>query len=300
MHTPSETAAISSRRAEANRANAQKSTGPKSEAGRRRSSRNATRHGMLAEVATLLAQPNQELAAFLHKYAADFRPSSIHEEMLVQELAVAHWRLRQSARIEAGLQSFQMHETYNALLKPPISVGWDDTPVADVCGMVPQANGPEEPEAEAHALAQAGEDIRTIVMGAAWAHNPAAFALVLRYQSQARRDYFRALKQLEMVRTGRVGYLPEKPLSGLSKPIESEPETAQNETKPTVDAPKAAAATAGNETNPTVAGFSRESADSGPAHISSPEETNEIPSVTDVHRESPGLPTLRPLNQPAH
>ncbi|MCW5983319.1 MAG: hypothetical protein KIT09_34830 [Bryobacteraceae bacterium] len=69
---------VSPRKLEANRANALKSTGPVSEAGKLRSSRNAKRHAALASAATLLA-----------RYVADFRPSSVHEETLVQEIAAS-------------------------------------------------------------------------------------------------------------------------------------------------------------------------------------------------------------------
>ena len=66
-----------------------------------------------------------------------------------------------------------------------------------------EADEPEDPR-----LAEAGEDTRKAAMGAALADNPAAFALVMRYQNQANRDYFRAMKHLELLRRGKAGYLP--------------------------------------------------------------------------------------------
>ena len=191
METQSET---NSRRAEANRQNAQKSTGPTTQAGKARSSRNSTRHALLARAATLMAQPNHELESILARFNADLRPSSIQEEVLVQQMAVAAWRIRQSARIEVGLMSVQMQDTYDHLLSPPISVEWKPSVVEE---------DPETPE-----LSESGEATRNAAMGAAWASNPAAFALLVRYHNQATRDFFRAMKHLELLRTGKAGYLP--------------------------------------------------------------------------------------------
>jgi hypothetical protein len=242
MHTQPE---AGSRRAEINRQNAQKSTGPRTQAGKARSSRNSTRHALLAKAATLMAQPNQELETILARFNADLRPSSIHEEVLVQQMAVAAWRLRQSARIEVGLQSVQMQDTYDHLLNTGKPIQWN---FADVTGFVPQPAEPEEPETPE--LADAGEDTHTAAMGAAWAANPAAFALLLRYHNQATRDYFRAMKHLELLRTGQAGYLPDELPPAKAKPIEPEPEPLENETKPTVEAAKAATASAASEMKP--------------------------------------------------
>ena len=70
-------------------------------------------------------------------------------------------------------------------------------------------------------------------MGAAWLNNSKLFALLLRYQNSARRDYFRALKQLEQVRTGKAGYLPEKTHPQTSKPAAAETKSTTSETNPT-------------------------------------------------------------------
>ena len=114
----------SSKRAEANRENAQKSTGPRTQAGKARSSRNSTRHALLAKAATLMAQPNQELEGILARFNADLRPSFIHEEVLVEQMAIAAWRIRQGTRIEVGLLSFQMQETYQRLLTSGNPMEW--------------------------------------------------------------------------------------------------------------------------------------------------------------------------------
>ncbi|MCW5978158.1 MAG: hypothetical protein KIT09_08770 [Bryobacteraceae bacterium] len=65
--------------------------------------------------------------------------------------------------------------------------------------------------------------MQELMAGLAWANNPQAFSLLVRYQAQSRRDYYRALKELERVRTGQAGYLPqEPPPSQLGRPVEPE------------------------------------------------------------------------------
>jgi hypothetical protein len=269
-----------SRRAEINRQNAQKSTGPRTQAGKARSSRNSTRHALLAKAATLMAQPNQELESILARFNADLRPSSIHEEVLVQQMAVAAWRLRQSARIEVGLQSVQMQDTYDHLLNAGKPIQWN-FPIAGPDGLPRQPAEPEEPETPE--LAEAGEDTRTAAMGAAWAANPAAFALLLRYHNQATRDYFRAMKHLELLRTGQAGYLPDELPPAMAKPIEPDPAPLENETKPAVAAAKTAAASATSETNPNVPAFATKSNN---PHASFAQGTNNIIRIYD---ESSGI-----------
>jgi hypothetical protein len=66
--------------------------GPKTPEGKRRSSLNATRHGLTAEAIVL---PNENQAAFqelLDDYVEDFKPATRVEMDLVHELAITRWR----------------------------------------------------------------------------------------------------------------------------------------------------------------------------------------------------------------
>lgn len=87
---------------EANRRNSQRSTGPRTEAGKARSRRNALRHGLAAR--TLIVAPGEDEADFA-AFAADLRqdlaPDGAVEEALAQRIILCAWRLERIARIEA-------------------------------------------------------------------------------------------------------------------------------------------------------------------------------------------------------
>jgi hypothetical protein len=91
----------------ANRRNAAKSTGPKTEQGKQRSRRNALRHGLTAETVIGSLEDAQDYKAFEEAIASDFDAQSAVERELVLRLAGLLWRLRRTTRIEAGLFEIQ-------------------------------------------------------------------------------------------------------------------------------------------------------------------------------------------------
>ena len=88
---------------EANRRNAQKSTGPKTDEGKAASSRNALKHGLTAQQLILFDETAEDFAAFLAELRQDHAPADATEAVLVERIAVAHWRLRRVWRAEAAL-----------------------------------------------------------------------------------------------------------------------------------------------------------------------------------------------------
>ncbi len=88
---------------EANRRNAKKSTGPRSAAGKAKSSRNAVKHGLLAGRIVLADHKDEEPQQFgllLDGLRDDYQPQSTIETMLVESLAASFWRLRRAYRFE--------------------------------------------------------------------------------------------------------------------------------------------------------------------------------------------------------
>jgi hypothetical protein len=92
-------------RASINRANSQHSTGPRSAAGKQRSSLNATTHGLTSQSPVLASE---DLAAYqLHcrQFLDEYQPATPTENQLTQEIADTAWRLNRIPLLESALLS---------------------------------------------------------------------------------------------------------------------------------------------------------------------------------------------------
>jgi len=107
LEVPAGRTSISSKKSEANRRNAQLSTGPRTEAGKRQSRRNAVKHGILASALLITkglgAEDPAEFEDLLSGLHRDLAPVGALEEMLVEKIAVCWWRQKRTLRCEAGL-----------------------------------------------------------------------------------------------------------------------------------------------------------------------------------------------------
>jgi hypothetical protein len=92
------------RRIDASRANGAKSRGPITAEGKLNSSRNATRHGLLARTVVLDGEDVEAFTQLLQALTEQFNPSGPVENALIETMAVARWReMRLWAMEKAGL-----------------------------------------------------------------------------------------------------------------------------------------------------------------------------------------------------
>ena len=98
------------RQLEANRRNARLSTGPVTEEGKKRSRRNAVRHGLTAETVIDALEDAEDYAAFEMAITADFDAQPAVARELVLRLASLLWRLRRATAIETGLFEIQARQ----------------------------------------------------------------------------------------------------------------------------------------------------------------------------------------------
>ncbi len=97
-------------RAAINRENALKSTGPRTEAGKQKSSLNALRHGLTSQIVIM---PNEDLEAyhrFTESFHNDHKPSGALETQIVQSIADDYWRLNRAKNMEGHLFALFIHE----------------------------------------------------------------------------------------------------------------------------------------------------------------------------------------------
>jgi hypothetical protein len=98
----------SERKRIANYQNAQKSTGPRTEKGKRTSSQNALTHGLLGHAAVLPGEDESFLDELRWQFTADLAPVGALETMWVDIIVTTLWKLRRINRLEQGI--FVHHE----------------------------------------------------------------------------------------------------------------------------------------------------------------------------------------------
>src|SRR5437879_2918671 len=84
---------------EANRRNAQKSTGPKTPEGKAAVSMNALRHGLRARTVVLPGENREEFNQLCDDLEVEWHPQSRTEQFYVEQMAVSQWKL---TRMEVG------------------------------------------------------------------------------------------------------------------------------------------------------------------------------------------------------
>ena len=88
---------------EANRLNAQRSTGPRSAEGKASSRFNAFKHGADARSRIIPGEDEDDLLNTTREYYEEFRPEGVVETELVDTLVSSHWEKRRIARLEAAV-----------------------------------------------------------------------------------------------------------------------------------------------------------------------------------------------------
>ena len=103
----------SSAQIDANRANAQLSTGPVTPDGKARVSRNALKHGLTSQRLVVRPDEEEEFAALRDSLAAEIEPETALEAVAFDELLHAAWNLRRFRRLEAEASQGTLEDLKN-------------------------------------------------------------------------------------------------------------------------------------------------------------------------------------------
>jgi len=93
---------------QASRANGAKSRGPVGFQGKRTSSRNSLRHGMLARTVVLEGESKDRFNELCKSLTDELEPRTAIENLLVQKMAVAHWRQMRFWNIEKAAMDHEV------------------------------------------------------------------------------------------------------------------------------------------------------------------------------------------------
>ncbi|HUB78484.1 MAG TPA: hypothetical protein VMB03_06800 [Bryobacteraceae bacterium] len=192
----------SPRQIAANRANAAKSTGPRTEEGKQRSAQNARKHGFASsKYAVVRFEELDALTRLRDDAVAAYQPVNSQELFAVERIALAQLSLLRCAALEAGLLCDAMNEAYTPGNFPVKAL--NDEVIRDI--------GATRAQNRTLGLAVGFE--RVVRKSDAW-------KLFLRYQAQSERLYRRAIEEFERLKALRPE-LPNEPISAL------EPENVQ-------------------------------------------------------------------------
>jgi hypothetical protein len=117
------------RQLEANRLNALRSTGPRTEAGKSRSRLNAVRHGVTAETVIPNLEDAEDYKTFEATVIADYVAETAVARELVLRLASLLWRLRRATAIETQLFAIEGDPSLGGNIEP-IEVASSDVDLA--------------------------------------------------------------------------------------------------------------------------------------------------------------------------
>jgi len=112
-------------RAEANRINAQRSSGPRTELGKSRSKMNALKHGLSAKKIVIGDEDPKEFEALRAALERDWQPETAFESELVDQLAGLFWRMRRVPAIEAAIVKAREEKAYSDVYSEVEKNTWD-------------------------------------------------------------------------------------------------------------------------------------------------------------------------------
>jgi len=119
---------------QANRLNAQRSTGPRTPEGKAAAARNAVKHGLLAGQVVIHGEDPAEFDLYRAGMLAELAPVGAVEEMLAERAVSLAWRLRRAERLQSAVFATVYRENaHDVVLWPkhglPIQPGPDEDEV---------------------------------------------------------------------------------------------------------------------------------------------------------------------------
>ena len=196
----------SDKQIEANRRNALKSTGPKTPEGKDAVRLNANKHGLRSQEVLLPGEDEEALKELDENLRAELQPVGEMENLLVDGIVAAHWRLRRLRRVEAGIFTWQLYGELTERAKQEAQTyEWS---LLDSLGSTDEITDKQKHE-EALAKAQemkAKQDAETATLGRTFmrdADQANAFSKLSRYETAIWRSLYKALHELQRLQATR-------------------------------------------------------------------------------------------------
>jgi hypothetical protein len=197
----------------ANRANAAKSTGPRTPEGKARSARNSRSHGFTASTfAVVRLEDLNEVAHLKADLTAVYQPVNSQELFALERMALTQQAMLRAARLESGLFTTCLDAALDGEGHPFVPMS------PDLAGNGDLSLDIEITRAQNRNYALADGFQRMVRQANGW-------SLFLRYQAQAERHYRRAVEEFDRLKALRAE-LPNEPI------LEVQPEEKETNCAP--------------------------------------------------------------------
>ena len=196
----------SERQKTANQANARHSTGPKTRKGKAVVRLNALRHGVLARDVVLPGEDADVFEDLWNRVRADLPPVGPIEELLVDRIVNAMWRLRRLARAETALFHWRVHELKADRLREQVRSYEEIFPGGLSLPTVITDKASHAEATEALGQAKYERDRDEVLLGRALdadAKEGDAFAKLARYERSLERSLLRTFSELRQIQDKR-------------------------------------------------------------------------------------------------
>jgi hypothetical protein len=200
----------SEKKIQANRQNALKSTGPRTPDGKDAVRLNALRHGILSKEILLPGEDGEALRELGEHLRNELQPVGELENLLVDRIISAYWRLRRLGRVETGIFAWERSEELAERAEREARVYESDDMKALMRATsitITEKRGHEEALSRARQMRSEQED-ETATLGRTFARDADranAFSKLSRYETAIERTLYRALHELERRQAARRG-----------------------------------------------------------------------------------------------
>jgi len=197
------------RQVEANRRNAQRSTGPKTEKGKAVAKFNALRHGLTAKEVVISGEDEKAFMDLQDRFVKELDPKGVLESQLVERIAVGLWRLRRVCGVEAGIFALQRYRIEYDRAKEEI-MKFQSHSLPDLSAIDKVITDQEEHDRAVRKAEQirihGQQELPTLGLAFVQdAANANALTKLSRYGAAIERSFYRALHELQRLQAARQG-----------------------------------------------------------------------------------------------
>ena len=197
----------SDKKADANRRNALKSTGPKTPEGKAAVRLNAVKHGLLSQEIVLPGEDETALKELGERLQDEWQPVGEMEGLLVEQIIAAVWRLRRLRRVEAGIFAWELYRELAERAQQEVRTYESNILIdmGDPLDTITDRQKHQEALSKAQEM-KIKQDTEIATLGRTFIRDAGkanAFSKLSRYETAIERSLYKALHELQRIQAAR-------------------------------------------------------------------------------------------------